>query len=170
MKWNDTRGETKISEICYFLPALIVASVSPSIIRCQGIDNALYLSECGACIFLWHGLRFACLTNLANVGAYCRLLYGPEFTAAAPVLAFIYGPVSPVFLGVARVVIPGGEHLKNIILPDSHWGWHGNVVLNLVPDPRAWVRQGAAIATVIAYFVATYSPLKASRAPHDLSC
>jgi hypothetical protein len=34
---------TKIPEIWYFLPALIVASGSPSIIRCQGIDNALYL-------------------------------------------------------------------------------------------------------------------------------
>jgi len=157
---------TRISEIWYFLPALIVASVSPSIIRCQGIDNALYLRRMRRLYFLmaWLAICVSFPISLMS-GRIVELLYGPEFASAAPVLAIHLWACFAVFLGVASSQFLVVEHLQKISFYRTLIGLTCNVVLNLVLIPRMGAR-GAAIATVIAYFIATYSIVffKASRA------
>ena len=157
---------TKVSEIWYFLPALIVASVSPSIIRCQGIDNALYPRRMRNLYFLlaWLAICVSLPISLMS-GRIVQLLYGPEFASAAPVLAIHLWACFAVFLGVASSQFLVVEHLQKISFYRTLIGLACNVALNLVLIPGMGAR-GAAIATVIAYFIATYSIVffKASRA------
>jgi polysaccharide transporter, PST family len=157
---------TRISEIWYFLPVLIVASVSPSIIRCHGIDNALYLRRMRRLYFLmaWLAIGVSFPISLMS-GRIVELLYGPEFASAAPVLAIHLWACFAVFLGVASSQFLVVEHLQKISFYRTLIGLACNVVLNLVLIPGMGA-QGAAIATVISYFIATYSIVffKASRA------
>ena len=158
---------TRISEIWYFLPGLIVASVSPSLIRCRDSDVALYTKRLRRLYFLmaWFAIAISLPLSLWS-GRIVELLYGREFASAAPVLAIHLWACFSVFLGVASSQYLVIEHLQKISFYRTLIGLSCNIVLNLVLIPSMGAK-GAAVATVISYFVATYAIVffKASR-PH----
>lgn len=148
---------TRISEVWYFLPSIIVASVSPAIIKSHSVDSGKFLSKLKQLYFAmtWLAIGIALPASLLS-GAMISLLFGSDFAEAAPVLAIHLWASIAVFLGVASSQYLLVESLHKISFYRTLIGLVVNVMLNqmLIPDMGA---QGAAIATVASYFVATFS-------------
>jgi PST family polysaccharide transporter len=148
---------TRVSEIWYFLPAVIVSSVSPSIIKCHSSDGGLYINRMRHLYFIMVWLAIALSLPLSLLSDHIIItLFGQEFKDAAPVLAIHLWASVAVFLGMASSQHLLVEQLQKISFFRTLIGLLCNVVLNylLIPSMGA---KGAAIATVISYFIATFS-------------
>jgi polysaccharide transporter, PST family len=148
---------TRISEVWYFLPMVVTASVSPSIIKCYGTDPDLYRSRLQRLYFYmtWMAIALSLPISLTS-GWIVRLLYGVQFKQAGPVLAVHLWASVAVFLGVASSQYLLIEQLQKISFYRTLIGLICNIVLNLVLIPR-FGAMGAAIATVVSYSMATFS-------------
>lgn len=148
---------TRISEIWYFIPGIIVASVSPAIIKAHSADPEKYISRLKQLYFVmtWMAIGIALPLSLLS-DVMVSLLFGSDFAEAAPVLAIHLWASIAVFLGVASSQYLLVENLQKISFYRTLIGLIVNVMLNLmlIPDMGA---KGAAIATVVSYFVATFS-------------
>ncbi|MDO8303202.1 MAG: flippase, partial [Sedimentisphaerales bacterium] len=93
---------TRISEIWYFLPAIIISSVSPSIISYHATDNNMYLYQLKRLYFMmtWLALGVSIPVSLLSE-PIVGILFGKEFSDAAPVLAIHLWASVAVFLGMA---------------------------------------------------------------------
>jgi PST family polysaccharide transporter len=89
-------------------------------------------------------------------GWIVSILYGAEFKEAAPVLAIHLWASIAVFLGVASSQYLLVEQLQKISFYRTLIGVICNIALNLILIPRLGA-TGAAIATVLSYFIATFS-------------
>ena len=150
---------TRLSEVWYFLPVVIVASVSPSIIKCRAADPDLYISRFRQLYFLmvWLAIGVSLPFSLLS-GWIVGVLYGIEFKEAAPVLAIHLWASVAVFLGVASNQYLLVEQLQKISFYRTLIGLVCNIALNLILIPRMGA-MGAAIATIISYFTAVFSLL-----------
>ena len=148
---------TRISEIWYFLPGIIVASVSPAIIKAHSADPEKYISRLKQLYFMmtWMAIGIALPLSFLS-GAIVSLLFGHDFAEAAPVLAIHLWASIAVFLGVASSQYLLVENLQKISFYRTLIGLVVNVILNLILIPGMGAK-GAAIATVVSYFVATFS-------------
>lgn len=148
---------TRLSEIWYFLPGVIVASVSPSIISCHATDRDLYERRLRRLYFLmtWLAISVSLPLSLSS-GWLISVFYGAEFKEAAPVLAIHLWASVAVFLGVASSQYLLVEQLQKISFYRTLGGLLCNIALNLILIPSMGA-LGAAIATVVSYFVATFS-------------
>lgn len=148
---------TRISEIWYFIPGIVIASVSPAIIASHGKDLDLYLKRLKTLYFMMVWLAIGVSLPIALLsGPIVNLLYGSEYQDAAPVLAIhLWGSVG-VFLGIASSQYLLVEHLQKISFYRTFIGMICNILLNLLLIPSMGAK-GAAIATVISYFLATFS-------------
>jgi PST family polysaccharide transporter len=150
---------TRISEILYFLPIVIVSSISPSIIKTHDSDRNLYIRRLRNLYFVmvWLAIAMSLTLSLFS-GQIISVLFGHEFKDAAPVLAIHLWASVAVFLGVASSQHLLVEQLQKISFYRTLVGLVCNIVLNffLIPNFGA---MGAAMATVISYFVATFSLL-----------
>ena len=148
---------TRLSEIWYFLPTVIVSSVSPSIIKYHAIDLNLYISRLRKLYFLmaWLAIGVALPISLLSK-QLVSILYGYEFKEAALVLAIHLWASIAVFLGVASSQYLLVEKLQKISFYRTLIGLVCNILLNLILIPKMGA-VGAAIATVISYFIATFA-------------
>jgi PST family polysaccharide transporter len=148
---------TRISEVWYFLPAVIVASVSPSIIKSHGTDPELFIVRLRKLYFLmaWLAIGLSLPISLAS-SWIVNLLYGVQFKEAGPVLAIHLWASVAVFLGVASSQYLLVEQLQRISFYRTLIGVMCNVILNLILIPKLGA-MGAAIATVVSYFIATFA-------------
>lgn len=148
---------TRISEIWYFLPLVIISSVSPSIIRCHRSDINLYTSRMKTIYFImvWSAIALSLPISLLS-NPIIAILFGREFKDAAPILAIHLWASIAVFLGVASSQHLLVEQLQKISFYRTLIGLACNIILNLALIPKMGAK-GAAIATVISYFIATLS-------------
>lgn len=148
---------TRLSEIWYFLPAVIISSVSPSIIKSHADDAVLYFRKLRnlyllmVCLAIGVALPASILSNLL-----VNILYGDEFKDAAIILAIHLWASIAVFLGMASSQHLLAENLQKISFYRTLIGLASNICLNFLLIPKMGAK-GAAIATVISYFVATFS-------------
>ncbi len=148
---------TRISEVWYFLPAIIVHSASPSIISCRADNVDLYLIRLRRLYFVlfWMALGVALPVSLFSE-SIVYIIFGEEYLEAAAVLTIhLWGSVA-VFLGMASSQYLIAERLQIISFYRTLIGLIFNLLLNMVLIPEMGGR-GAAIATVISYFIATFS-------------
>jgi len=147
----------KISEIWYFIPGIVIASVSPAIIASHSNDSCLYLRKLKSLYFIMAWLAIGVSLPIAFFSEnIVSLLYGAEYQDAAPVLAIhLWGSLG-VFLGMASSQHLLVEHLQKISFYRTLIGMVCNIILNLLLIPSMGAK-GAAIATVISYFLATFS-------------
>ena len=148
---------TKVSEIWYVLPMAIASSVLPSLLRRRATDPASYLHSLRRFYFLlaWLALTIAIPLSLC-ADWVVLLLYGTDFRAAGPVLAIHLWASYAVFLGVGSSQYLLAENLQVYSLYRTLFGLATNVILNLALIPPFGV-LGAAIATVVSYFVSVFS-------------
>lgn len=148
---------TFISEMWYFVPTVLCSSLFPLILRARQADTAQYYDK------LQHLYRL--LFWLATVLAICVSvlakplvvgLYGAAYEEASQVLLIHVWAGIAVFLGVGSSQYLLAENLQRISLYRTAIGLLVNVWLNFLMIPR-YGANGAAIATLVSYFVATFA-------------
>jgi len=146
----------RLSEVWYFLPAAMAASLLPALLRARERDPAVYGARLQQYFDLSAGAAYALSIPIALAAPWIvHVAYGEAFAAAGPILAVHIWSSIFVFLGVARGQWLVNEKLQRFYLVTVLAGAVMNVVLNLYLIPR-WGGLGAAYATVASYALAAW--------------
>jgi polysaccharide transporter, PST family len=142
---------TRISEIWYFIPTTIAASVSPAIYKAKKISEFSYYNktkELNTLLVLGSIIISLPLTFLS--GTIIGLLFGDNYAPAAEILSIHIWASVFVATGVATSHWFIAEGLNHLSMYKTLLGAISNVILNLLLIP-IYAGKGAAIATVISY-------------------
>jgi O-antigen/teichoic acid export membrane protein len=153
----------RLSEIWYFVPMIIVASVLPSIVSARTNNPQLYEERLQRLYDILVILAFSIaipVTIFADV--IIVGLFGREYLEAGSVLSINVWAGIFVFLGTACGAYTTSENLSRFSLVQNSFGMLTNISLNLILIPQLG-SKGAAIATLISYAAATFSALAFSR-------
>ncbi len=147
----------KLSELWYFIPVLVMNSVFPAILEAKKKSKKLYMNRLQTSydILVWTAILIAIPISFFAKDIV-NLLYGTEFTKASPVLSIHIWAGIAVFLGVASNKFLVAENLTKIFFYITALGVISNLILNIILIPTIGI-TGAAIATLISYFIATFS-------------
>jgi PST family polysaccharide transporter len=146
----------RISEVCYFIPISIAASVFPSIIEAKKTSETNYYQRLQKLYDIMVLLALAVAIPMTFLSNWIvTLLFGTAFQKAGAVLAIHIWAGVFVFLGVASGKWYLVENLQRISLYRTLLGAFTNIILNLILIPN-YGAFGAAIATVVSYSVAAY--------------
>jgi polysaccharide transporter, PST family len=146
----------RISELWYFIPTTVVASVAPAIYAAKEKSEALYYQRIGqllrllACIALAISIPMTFLSN--NI---ILAMFGSKFAEAGPILAVHIWTSVFVFMGVATSPWFIAEGLNNVSLGKTLLGAILNIILNILLIPK-YAGMGAAIATIVSQAVAAF--------------
>lgn len=144
----------RISELWYFVPTAIVASVSPTIIKAKQISEELYERRQ---LQLFTGLVMVAYVVAIGVTLMAPLviwlLYGDQYAGAGTILSIHIWTGVFVALGVARQPWTVAENMTMFSFWSTAAGAVVNVILNIFWIPR-YGAIGASMATLIAQFVA----------------
>lgn len=154
----------RLSEIWYFIPLAVTSATFPSIVRARETNRPLYQER----IQRLFSLMFVLATLIALpvallAGPAVALLYGSDFTAAAPILSIHIWASLFVFWGTAQEPWNLAEGLMRLSLVRTIAGAVLNIGLNFLVIPK-YGGLGAAWATVVSYAVsAVFANLLAQR-------
>jgi PST family polysaccharide transporter len=154
----------RLSEVWYFVPTAIVASVFPSIVRVRETNRELYYQRILRLFSLMAAFA-VCLSAPVALASHwlIGMMFGAKYAAAAPVLAVHIWASLFVAWGVAQEPWNVAEGLLRLTLVRTVIGAAVNVGLNLVLIPR-YGSLGAAWATLVAYgFAAVLGNLLSAR-------
>ena len=146
----------RLSGIWYFIPMAITSSVFPAIINAKKVSEKLYYERLQKLydLMTWLAIGIALpITFLAN--DIIKILFGAQYQSAAGVLRIHVWATVFVFLGVATGKYLVVENYTKISFLKSITGAIVNVILNIILIPKFKI-NGAAIATVISYFVSVF--------------
>ncbi len=146
----------KLSEAFYFIPVLLTASVFPAIINARKESAALYQKRMQRlyAFLIWLAIIVALPMTLLSE-RLIMLLYGEAYLPAGQVLMIHIWAAIFVFIGVAFSKYLLAENLQRIAFQRTLIGAIANVCLNFILIPKYGL-QGAAIATLLAQFMANY--------------
>jgi polysaccharide transporter, PST family len=146
----------RIAEIWYFIPTVIISSVYPGLVAFRKNNIEMYRKRLLA-IFKYFFLfsLFVSIIFAFSSDFIVQLLYGPDYAQSSPILQVTIWSGIFVFLGVAASTYMVIEGITRISLLKTLIGAATNVLLNLFLIPL-YGAMGAAIATLVAYFMAAY--------------
>jgi PST family polysaccharide transporter len=148
---------TRLSEGFYFIPMIIASSVAPMLLRARARSAEQYMLGLFQLYILMVRMSLAIAVLLAVASPLLiGLLFGSDFSEASAVLRLHIWAAIAVFLGVASSQYLINEGLQKLSLCRTLTGLVVNILLNLLLIPH-FGAVGAAIATLISYFVATFS-------------
>jgi len=149
----------RISEAWYFIPVAIVTSVFPAIIHARRTDPARYQKRLQNLYDLLVAISLP-VALIVSLGAdtFIQLLYGDKFIGAGTMLSIHIWSGIFVFLGSASGQYLLAEGFTMISFYRTAIGAIANILLNLWLIPL-YGGLGASAATLIAYFVTTFSIL-----------
>jgi O-antigen/teichoic acid export membrane protein len=139
----------RVSEVWYFVPMAIVASVFPAILEAKKRSEKLYYDRLQRLydLMVWLAIAVALPMTFLST-AIVTLLFGDAYAQAGSVLAIHIWAAVFVFLGVASGKWFLAENRLTLSFQRTALGAIANVILNrlLIPEYGA---NGAATATVI---------------------
>jgi polysaccharide transporter, PST family len=145
----------KVSEIWYFIPAAITASVSPAIFAAKQADEALYYHRIKQLMRLLVAIAVIIAIPMTFMSqTLINILFGNDYNGAGSILAIHIWSSIFVFIGGASQPWFIAEELTKMTLYQTLLGAIINVGLNLFLIPK-YAGIGAAVATVIAYAVSS---------------
>ncbi len=149
----------KFSEVWYFVPAALVTSYFPQLIRRQTTDKAGYALEIQKLNDLLFAIAFlVALLVTFSADALVPLLFGEAYSGAVPVLLVHIWAAILVFMRALLSKWLIAEDLLRLSFLSQVAGAITNIALNsyLIPQYGA---LGAAYATVVSYLVSGYAVL-----------
>ncbi|CAH2032039.1 flippase [Trichlorobacter ammonificans] len=146
----------RIAELWYFVPAAIVSSVFPDLVRVREQDPVLFQDKLQRLYNLLAFLGYAVALPVTLLAPWLvRLLFGPSYQPAAPLLAVL------IWAGLfANITVVRNAHFIALewgrsLLWATTAGAAANVLLNLLLIPR-YGAMGAALATCLSYWIAAH--------------
>lgn len=154
----------RISEAWYFIPVAIVTSVFPAIIHARKTDLPRYQKRLQNLYDLLVAISLP-IALIVSLGAntFIQILYGDKFVGAGIMLSVHIWSGIFVFLGSASGQYLLAEGFTKISFYRTAFGAVVNILLNIWLIPL-YGGLGASIATLIAYFSATFFILAFARA------
>ena len=147
----------KLSEGWYFFPMALVTALFPALMHARRDDPARYEKRLQQLYELMVMISVGIALIITFTAPYIyQWLYKPEFYIGAPTLAIHIWAGVFVFLGTASSQYLIAENLTRISFIRTATGALANIMLNLWLLPR-YGMNGAAIATLLAYFISTYT-------------
>jgi O-antigen/teichoic acid export membrane protein len=141
----------KISEIWYFIPVIICASLFPAIVNAKQHDAEQYKKRLKNLYWLMFYLATALAIPISLLAKpLVRIIFGHGYLPSAGALQIHIWAGIGVFLGVALSQYLVSENLNIINLAITLAGAILNIILNLF-FIRYWGINGAAFATLISY-------------------
>ena len=145
---------TRLSEVWYFVPMVILSSVLPAMVAAKKVSEAVYLARLQTLFAGMAAFSYAVALPTTFIATpLVLLLFGDRYAAAGPVLVVHIWSLLFVALGVARQAYLTTENLTRFSFVSTAAGAMVNVMMNLVLIPR-FGPQGAAFATLVSYAVA----------------
>jgi O-antigen/teichoic acid export membrane protein len=149
----------KISEIWYFIPVTISASLFPSIISAKKIDEKLYESRMSLLYsFLFWLAIIIGFTIILTSDLIIKILFGQQFLNASQILKIHIWTGIFVFIGVASSKWLIVENLQKITMYNTAIGAIFNVILNFILIKSSGI-NGAAWASFFSYLISGYLSL-----------
>lgn len=146
----------RLSEAWYFVPMAITSSVFPAIINAKKQSEELYYQRLQKLydLMVWLAVAIALPTTFLAPWVI-KILYGEAFLPAAGVLSIHIWAGVFVFLGVASGKWLLTENLQIFSTINTSIGAIVNIILNYILIKNLGI-NGAAISTLISYFMAAY--------------
>ncbi|NQZ87037.1 MAG: flippase [Colwellia sp.] len=146
----------RLSEAWYFIPMVIASSLFPSIIKAQKKDRALYIKRLQQLndMLVWGAICIAIPVTFFG-DSIILFLYGAEYDGASDVLVIHIWSSVFVFMTIASGKFLIADKMENKIFYRNLSGLVINILLNIIVIPLYGVK-GAAITTLISWFVAGY--------------
>lgn len=146
----------KLSEAWYFIPVAITGSVFPAIVNARKVSEKLYYERLQSLysLMIWLSIGIA-LPIMFLAGDIIKLLFGEQYQHAAGVLKIYVWSLVFSSLGVASGKYLLTENHTRISFLRTFVGMLINVLLNIALIPKYEI-NGAAIATLLSYFLATF--------------
>ncbi len=148
-----------LSEGWYFFPMALVTALFPALMHARRDDPTRYRKRLQQLYELMVVISVGIALIITFAAPYIyQWLYKPEFQVGAPTLSIHVWAGVFVFLGTASGQYLIAENLTRISFLRTAVGALANILLNLWLLPR-YGMNGAAVATLLAYFISTYSVL-----------
>jgi O-antigen/teichoic acid export membrane protein len=146
----------RLSEAWYFVPMAITSSVFPAIINAKKQSEELYYQRLQKLynLMVWLAIAIALPTTFLAPWVI-KVLYGDAFLPASRVLSIHIWAGVFVFLGVASGKWLLTENLQVFSTINTSIGAIVNIILNYILIKIMGI-NGAAISTLISYFIAAY--------------
>jgi O-antigen/teichoic acid export membrane protein len=146
----------RFSELWYFIPLAICASLFPSIVRARQQSKQKYQTQLQQLydLMAWLSILLAVGITLTS-NTVLPYLLGEEYLAAGNILMVHIWSAPFIFLGIASHQWLVAENLSQYSFANAALGAISNVLLNLVLIPQ-YGGVGAAIATAISYAIASH--------------
>ncbi|MFA6797553.1 MAG: flippase, partial [Candidatus Paceibacterota bacterium] len=146
----------KLSEVWYFVPSIICASLFPSIVNAMNTSKELFENRMKRLYSLMFWTSFS-IASIITVLAYpiIKILFGIPYLGAVTTLQIYVWACIAVFLGVAIAQYMLAKNFTKISFYNTVLGALINVILNTILVPKIGI-NGAAIATLISYTIATF--------------
>jgi len=139
----------RLAEFWYFIPAVMVSSLTPAILEARKIDQKLYYYRLQQLFNILAVMAYALAIPTTFISNWIIVaLYGAEYSQAGLILAIYIWAAVFIFLGNVRGIWVVAEDLMKFSMVTSIIGLVINVALNFYLIP-GYGPVGAAIATVI---------------------
>lgn len=146
----------KLSEVMYFVPGLLVASLFPAIVNAKTVSNSLFENRLKKLYLMMFAISFLISVVIYLVSDYLILaLFGQAYVQSSAVLKIYIWSLIPIFLGNVVNYYLIVENYTKIALFISAGSAIINVLLNLFLIPHygmigaAWATFYAALSMVI---------------------
>lgn len=142
---------TRLSELWYVVPSVILPSIFPSIVALRSTDQQRYNQRLQWLFnIMVKGAVFVAIAVSLISGLAIRLIFGEAFQEAGPILAVHIWAALFVFLGLVQHAWDVSEGYTFFSMMRTFAGAICNVVCNLILIPL-YGGMGAAIATLLSY-------------------
>ncbi len=146
----------RLSEVTYLIPSSIVSTWLPSIISAHTANEALFQHRLQRLYNLMALLGYAvAIPTIFIAGPMIRILFGQQYSRAAPMLVVLTFATIFINLGIARSTFLTAVNWPRTHLVTVSLGAIVNIGLNLWLIPR-YGGLGAAWASLVAYWIAAH--------------
>ena len=147
----------RLCEAWYFIPVTLCNSIFPAIVNAKNVSTKFYNNRMQKLydLLTWLAIGIAVPVTIFS-NQIIQILFGNEFSSAAPVLTIYIWAGVAVFLGVASSQYLINENLTKLSFFRTLIGMILNVVLNIILIPLYGI-IGSAIATLISYTIVTFT-------------
>jgi O-antigen/teichoic acid export membrane protein len=148
----------RLCEAWYFIPVTLCNSIFPAIVNAKNVSTEFYNNRMQKLydLLTWLAIGIAIPVTFFS-SQIIELLFGNEFSQAAPVLTIYIWAGVAVFLGVASSQYLINENLTKLSFFRTFIGMILNVVLNIIFIPLYGI-IGSAVATLVSYSVVVFVP------------